>query len=356
MNGALPGMRMFVNGVNCNALIDTGCTRCIIYAPLCAQWKKENINVTTVSGEHYQCMGTSSVSIQLFSGASVTMSALVVTFKPLNYDFILGMNCVMALHGVTVYSCDNIYFGIENVHSVAAVGTPATINLDAKDVESKVANDSLALEFEETPENICIDEKNFKVTYSRQIKKWTVSWKWCDDAGPSRLQNSVSEYAVPQDVRQEYEDELSRWIEDGWLIPYDETIHGPVRGTIPLMAVVQQHKNKVRPVLDFRELNSYVDAHTAEADVCAEKLREWRKQGQMIALMDLHKAYLQIHVYPSLWSCQTVVFRKRRYCLARMGFGLNIAPLVLKKKSLVLCSAGMKGLIRLPRRTWMTSW
>lgn len=318
--------------------------------------KKENINVTTVSGEHYQCMGTSSVSIQLFSGASVTMSALVVTFKPLNYDFILGMNCVMALHGVTVYSCDNIYFGIENVHSVAAVGTPATINLDAKDVESKVANDSLALEFEETPENICIDEKNFKVTYSRQIKKWTVSWKWCDDAGPSRLQNSVSEYAVPQDVRQEYEDELSRWIEDGWLIPYDETIHGPVRGTIPLMAVVQQHKNKVRPVLDFRELNSYVDAHTAEADVCAEKLREWRKQGQMIALMDLHKAYLQIHVYPSLWSCQTVVFRKRRYCLARMGFGLNIAPLVLKKKSLVLCSAGMKGLIRLPRRTWMTSW
>ena len=33
---------------------------------------------------------------------------------------------------------------------------------------------------------------------------------------------------------------------------------------------------------------------------------------------------------PSLWSCQTVVFRGQRYCLTRLGFGLNIAPLVLK--------------------------
>ena len=47
--------------------------------------------------------------------------------------------------------------------------------------------------------------------------------------------------------------------------------------------------------------------------------------------MDLRKAYLQIHVHPSLWSCQTVVFRGQRYCLTRLGFGLNIAPLVLKK-------------------------
>lgn len=115
------------------------------------------------------------------------------------------------------------------------------------------------------------------------------------------------------------------------MVPYNERVHGPVKGTIPLMAVVQQNKKKVRPVLDFRELNSYVDAHTAEADVCVEKLREWRRRGQKVALMDLRKAYLQIHVHPSLWSCQTVVFRGQRYCLTRLGFGLNIAPLVLKK-------------------------
>ena len=38
------------------------------------------------------------------------------------------------------------------------------------------------------------------------------------------------------------------------------------------MAVLNRNKEKVRPVLDFRQLNSNVDAHTADADVCAEKL------------------------------------------------------------------------------------
>ena len=58
---------------------------------------------------------------------------------------------------------------------------------------------------------------------------------------------------------------------------------------------------------------------------------EWRRRGQKVALVDLRKAYLQIPVHPSLWSCQTVVFRGQRCCLTRLGFGLNIAPLVLKK-------------------------
>ena len=49
---------------------------------------------------------------------------------------------------------------------------------------------------------------------------------------------------------------------------------GPVKGLIPLMAIVQQNKDKVRPVIDFRELNSHVDAFTSNANVCADKIRE----------------------------------------------------------------------------------
>ena len=112
-----------------------------------------------------------------------------------------------------------------------------------------------------------------------------------------RLFNTVSEYKVPKEARQEYDNELMQWIADEWLVPYNENMHGPVKGTIPLMAVVQQNKQKVRPVLDFRELNTYLNLHTAEADVCAEKIREWRRRGQKIALIDLRKAYLQIHVH-----------------------------------------------------------
>lgn len=236
----------------------------------------------------------------------MTVSVLVV---PFNYDFILGMNCVRALHGVTVRSAYDVRFGIEDCEASAAVTT-------------KVIRD--------------INEKDFRVTYDPKANTWTVLWKW------SRLQNAVSQYSVPREARQEYENELYQWIEDGWLVPYDESIHGPVKGNVPLMAVVQQNKKKVRLVLDFQELNAYVDVHTAEADVCAEKLRDWRRRGQRVALIDLPKAYLQIHVHPSLWSCQTVVFRGQRYCLTRMGFGLSIAPLVLKKVLSTLLSLDEK--------------
>ena len=68
----------------------------------------------------------------------------------------------------------------------------------------------------------------------------------------------------------------------------------------------------------------------ARADVCTEKLREWRRAGSNVSVLDLRKAYLQVHVHQSLWSYQTVLFKGRRYCLTRMGFGLNVAPSIMQ--------------------------
>lgn len=294
---------MTVNGVSTEALIDTGSTKCIAHVSLCPHWSKENVEVVTVSGESYQCMGTGVVQVQLASGMSVSVSAIIVPSKPLNFGFILGMNGITALGGVTVCSPKDIRFGAEEVQAALVA----------------------------MPPEVVIKDKDFTVTYHSDTKQWTVLWNWCENMEPPRLFNTVSEYNVPKAVRNDYENELKQWIEDGWLVPYSETTHGPVKGTIPLMAVVQQNKEKVRPVLDFRELNSHLTIHTADADVCSEKIREWRRCGQEVSLIDLRKAYLQIHVHPSLWPYQTVVIRGRRYCLTRLGFGLNIAPLVLKK-------------------------
>ena len=47
-------------------------------------------------------------------------------------------------------------------------------------------------------------------------------------------------------------------------------------------------------------------------------------------MLDLRKAYLQVHMHQSLWSYQTVLFKGRRYCLTRMGFGLNVAPSIMQ--------------------------
>ena len=140
----------------------------------------------------------------------------------------------------------------------------------------------------------------------------------------------VPEYTIPARARAEYDKELQNWIDNGWLVPYLEDKLGPPKGLIPLMAVIQQNKQKVGPVLDFRELNDHMDPFTAHADICTEKLREWRRAGSNVSVLDLHKAYLQVRVHQSLWSYQTILFKERRYCLTRMGFGINVAPSIMQ--------------------------
>ena len=100
---------------------------------------------------------------------------------------------------------------------------------------------------------------------------------------------------------------------------------GPPKGLIPQMAVVQQNKSKVRPVMDYRELNQYVDTFMADADVCASKLRVWHQHGPNVSLFDLRRAYLQVRVSKSLWPFQTVIFAGKR-----LGSGLNVAPQIMK--------------------------
>ena len=108
----------------------------------------------------------------------------------------------------------------------------------------------------------------------------------------------MAQYAVPAEARQEYENELETWIQNGWLVPYDETVLGKPRGLIPLMAIEQDNKSKVRPVLDYRELNGHVNVHTADADVCIDTLRKWRRNGANVAVVDLKRAYLQLRTDP----------------------------------------------------------
>ncbi|XP_045101484.1 uncharacterized protein LOC123498445 [Portunus trituberculatus] len=131
-------------------------------------------------------------------------------------------------------------------------------------------------------------------------------------------------------MRQAFCQELESWITSGWLVPHDEQQHGAPRGLLPLMAVRQNNGGKVRPVLDYRELNDCVIAFTADSDVCSDQLRKWRRHGENVSVLDLRKAYLQVRVDQQLWPFQTVMVRGWRYCLTRLGFGLNIAPQVMK--------------------------
>ena len=114
------------------------------------------------------------------------------------------------------------------------------------------------------------------------------------------------------------------------MIPYPEVECGSPKGLILLMAVLQANKQKVRPVMDYWELNKYVDAHTANVDVYEQKLREWRQKGSKVAVLDLCQANLQVHVDKSLWPFQTFKIKGQRYCLTCLGFRLNVAPIIMR--------------------------
>ncbi|KAF0287342.1 hypothetical protein FJT64_001467 [Amphibalanus amphitrite] len=173
-----------------------------------------------------------------------------------------------------------------------------------------------------------IEKEDFVVTFDPTRRRWVMSWKWAGGRAPGELGGAVDEYPVPEEARAEYEAELENWIRDGWLSEYDEEELGPAMGSIPLMAVMQ--RTKVKPVMDFRSLNKHVPAFTGDADVCAERLRRWRQMGASVALVDLKKAFLQIHVEKALWLYHTVWFRGRRYALTRMGFGISVASSVMQ--------------------------
>ena len=75
------------------------------------------------------------------------------------------------------------------------------------------------------------------------------------------------------------------------------------------MVVEQITKGKTRSVLDYREVNRFVSSIGANADVCGDKLREWRQMPENCAILDLKDAYMQIHAQPSCSKFQRVRFK-----------------------------------------------
>ena len=151
---------------------------------------------------------------------------------------------------------------------------------------------------------------------------------------PTLLLNQIAKYKIPDNIRGEYERELQVWITNNWWILYPQKRLRPPKGLIPLMVVVQYIKGKVHLVMDYRELNEHVDAFTA--DICTAKLREWCQQGVNVALLDLQRAYLQVHESLSPWVYQTVLIKGERYYFTRLGFRLNVVPIMKVIVSIVL--------------------
>ena len=206
----LPSMKVRVDGQECTALIDSGCSQTLVSKAMCRFWKQKSAGVLTADGRTLNCRGYGKIKVEVSQVPAVDIEALVVDKQLLGFDLLLGIDAIKELGGVYLTESGKACFG--GLNRCAAIS---------------------------------IDEPDFSVTYNRRNKKWTVSWKWANDHSPSELSYSVQEYSVPCHARDAYENEILQWQQNGWLLPYSEEL-GP-----PLMAVVQEQKQKVRLVLDY---------------------------------------------------------------------------------------------------------
>ncbi|KAF4650625.1 hypothetical protein FOL47_001009, partial [Perkinsus chesapeaki] len=159
--------------------------------------------------------------------------------------------------------------------------------------------------------------------------QWVLKWKWLhgepteEESKKLCLPPYLYRKKMTATQQRQFEDEIQAWIDKKWLIPFD----GTPRCILPLQAVLQGHKStKVRPVLDFRGLNSFINSQPGcDSAVCAEYLRRWRRYDKG-CLLDVRRAYMNVAISPELWPWLCVRWRNRCYCLCVTGFGLSGAP------------------------------
>lgn len=285
------------------ALVDTGCSTTVVKSQLVDCHIRE-CRMFAFDGREVKCKGK--CWTELVVGEKHLEVEVVVIDEIVNgVDMVLGMDVIELLGGVTV-SKGTVRFGAG--HCLAAI------------VEDQRSDEGEGTE-------CLIEDKDFTAKFDG--RNWTVKWFWKAD-DPPVLKNSLTCYdkQLTGRKRVEFEKEVERWIDEGILMPWKEKVES---GILPLMAVEQPTKRKVRPVLDYRELNAYVQSHTGDemTDVCSEVMRKWRQVEGDATLVDLKSAYLQIKVASEFWKYQLVKYKGQTFCLTRLGFGLNCAPRVM---------------------------
>ena len=294
---ALPTVDVVVAGRRVTALLDTGCSKSIVASWL-SGYCRGQCNVIAVDGSRVRCRGETKLVISVM-GTKLYVECIVAEQLLNQVEMILGMDIINMLGGVTVKEGK-----VQFLNSAGTIIKQKQQETVATASENTRANENRPTEMrDDTTEAIpiTIQDKDFVAHFNG--KNWSIKWIWKNK--PPTLKNKVGSYssATRPEVQQGFDDEIQRWISEGWLKEWS----GAVQGVIPLMAVVQPSKSKVRPVLDFRELNEFVESHTGdEVAVCDETLRRWRRFSGDLKLVDLRSAYLQIHVDKSLWEYQLV--------------------------------------------------
>ena len=319
------------------AVVDTGSTHTIVSKDVVSAMDvrlctDQPSSLVALDGEPVALVGTIDLQLRRLDGP-VTLPltetrALVVESlgSALSASVLIG-NDVVASHG-------GLQLRYDQDHTLTSV-TFGPDPVVATALADDLSHPSPHVTVSQDGGDIVLQADDGEVRWLTKEAKWQIRWKWIDGQEPGApVGPAIGEYSrstLTDEEEEQFCQEIQHWIDEEWLVPHNQEVHGSPAAVLPLIAHVQAHKETtpVRPCLDYRFLNKCLSSQPGQdSPDCGDTIRKWRCAGgaRGFSILDVRKAYLQVHVHPELLRYQTVIWGGKRYVMTRMGFGLNVAP------------------------------
>ena len=202
-------MNVRINEQSVCALIDIGGTQTLVRPTIRTTQASGSKQIITADWRVIDCQGETYVTLPMV-GKTIKVPCVAIQKMLPDVDVVIGTDVLMHFKFCPDYEK---FF-------IAAVAVSNGMPVD----------------------NLTIIKNYFKINFDGE--KWVARWTWIKK---TVLRNCIDFYKMDETVYPRFKSKVNRWIGNGWLVK----IKCDEEAVIPLMAVVQENKDKVQPVLHF---------------------------------------------------------------------------------------------------------
>ena len=267
-----------------------------------------SVGMVALDGSEIDLIGTVNLDVQRQDGPvflpCVSVVACVTrSLEVVGTDVLIGADIVAGVGGVQLSYDDN---GVLDGVRFGQAKEPAVVAAAADKHPSR------RVTVEQDGDDVTLSTDDGQVRWDSVAQRWMLTWAWKDQQPTAPVGSGIGQYArnkLTAEQESLFCDEVDSWVKNGWLVEHDPAVHGEPVAMLPLLAKAQEHKSStpVRPCLDYRGLNSLIKSNPGtDAPAYAEKIRKWRSSCDAdYQLVDIRKAYLQVHCCAIKSSCGT---------------------------------------------------
>ena len=120
-NETHPIIRVLVDGYQCMALVDTGCSKTLMSTSVCHYGKFQNIDILTADGKILRCHRTSQVDLVVDCMHPLHLEVIVIKGKLLGFNLLLGFDTIKRLGSVHLSDSGEFHFPVKNLPRCAVI-------------------------------------------------------------------------------------------------------------------------------------------------------------------------------------------------------------------------------------------